>query len=90
LPGTDYNFAYYPVIFNDEASLLKVMAALKEHAIVPRRYFYPSLNKLPYISNGASCTVSESTAERVLCLPLFDSITREETEDICKIITACF
>jgi len=90
LPGTDYNFAYYPVIFNDEASLLKVMAALKEHAIIPRRYFYPSLNKLPYISNGALCTISESTAERVLCLPLFDSITREETEDICKIITACF
>jgi dTDP-4-amino-4,6-dideoxygalactose transaminase len=90
LAGTDYNFAYYPVIFSDEARLLKVMAALKEQAIVPRRYFYPSLNRLPYVQDGAACSVSESTAEKALCLPLSDSISRDEIENICKIIAGCF
>ncbi|MFT8095025.1 DegT/DnrJ/EryC1/StrS family aminotransferase, partial [Salmonella enterica subsp. enterica serovar Enteritidis] len=42
--NTDWNFSYYPVIFESELTLLKVLDRLKEKEIFPRRYFYPSLN----------------------------------------------
>jgi dTDP-4-amino-4,6-dideoxygalactose transaminase len=39
------NFAYYPLVFESEALLLKVMNLLQQHEIFPARYFYPSLAK---------------------------------------------
>ena len=86
LPGTAYNYAYYPVIFKDEATVLKVMAALKVNNIVPRRYFYPSLNTLPYLENHISCKVSEDIAATVLCLPLFNDLSKEIVSKITQII----
>jgi dTDP-4-amino-4,6-dideoxygalactose transaminase len=68
--GTFFNYAYYPVLFKSETILLKVKANLEKNKIIPRRYFYPSLNKLPY-TKGGICPISESYANRVLCLPLF-------------------
>jgi len=46
---TDYNYAYYPVIFKSEAELLAVRKGLNRENIYPRRYFYPSLNTLNYV-----------------------------------------
>jgi len=67
--GTKYNYAYYPIIFKAEKDLLKAKKELLKDGISPRRYFYPSLNKLPYVK-GVKCPVSESIAARILCLPL--------------------
>ncbi|HMK27083.1 MAG TPA: DegT/DnrJ/EryC1/StrS family aminotransferase [Chitinophagaceae bacterium] len=86
LPGTQYNYAYYPVLFKDETTLLQVIAALKAGGVEPRRYFYPSLNKLPFIKKHIPCNVSEEISGRVLCLPLYDSLSPEEVQMICKII----
>lgn len=80
------NYAYYPVIFKSEEIVLKVISALEKEEIKPRRYFYPSLNKLPYISAQASCPVSESIAARVLCLPLFYELQEKEVDRISQII----
>jgi dTDP-4-amino-4,6-dideoxygalactose transaminase len=49
LPGVEYNYAYYPVVFDSEETLLRVVDALKAQDITPRRYFYPSLNTLPFV-----------------------------------------
>lgn len=68
-PGLEWNYAYYPVIFADAKDRQKALAALKAENIHPRRYFYPSLSKLPYFPSPP-CPVSEDIAERVLCLPL--------------------
>ncbi len=84
----EYNYAYYPVVFKSEDDLLKVMTKLKEHDIFPRRYFYPSLNKLPYVK-PSSCPISESISSRILCLPLFVGLTAEEISKICKLIKEC-
>ncbi|MBD3843311.1 MAG: hypothetical protein IE909_15810, partial [Campylobacterales bacterium] len=43
------NHAYAPVLFESEAQLLKVEAKLKQNNIIPRRYFYPSLDTLDYL-----------------------------------------
>jgi len=85
---TNWNYSYFPVIFESEEQLLKVEAEMNEKHIFPRRYFYPSLNKLPYV-NHQKMPVSESIAERVMCLPLYVGLTNEEVELIITIIKSC-
>jgi dTDP-4-amino-4,6-dideoxygalactose transaminase len=67
--NTQWNYSYYPVIFETEVQLLKVQAVLNEQQIFPRRYFYPSLNTIEY-AKGEAMPISESIASRILCLPL--------------------
>ncbi len=83
---TEYNYTYYPVLVKDEQQLMLVMSELKEEGIFPRRYFYPSLNLLPFLKNAASCPVSENISRRVLCLPLSVYITEKDIQQICGII----
>ena len=80
---TQYNHAYYPVIFESESVLLKVLARLTLHNIYPRRYFYPSLSELPYV-HGQSTPISEQISRRVLCLPMYHTLSNEEVDMICN------
>ncbi|HEY4062588.1 MAG TPA: DegT/DnrJ/EryC1/StrS family aminotransferase [Puia sp.] len=84
-PGTEYNYSYYPIIFESEAELQKAMEALNKNAIFPRRYFKPSLNELNYVSRRPT-PISESIAGRVLCLPLFYGITDAEIDFCCRVL----
>lgn len=84
--GTDYNYAYYPVLFKNEDALLRVFAALKAENIYARRYFYPSLNRLPYLSDQTSCPIAEDIASRVACLPLYVGLEDSDIERIIGII----
>ena len=83
--NTAWNYSYYPVIFNSEATLLKVQQALGAENILPRRYFYPSLNTIEY-TKGHTMPFSESIASRILCLPLYVGILAEDLEKIVQII----
>lgn len=82
----EYNYAYYPVVFKDEAELLAVFKALNEQDIYPRRYFYPSLNKLPYISDAQPCPISEDITSRIACLPLYVGLQADTVNKICEIM----
>jgi dTDP-4-amino-4,6-dideoxygalactose transaminase len=84
---TKYNYAYYPVIFNNEKAMLKKLDKLKEKNIHPRRYFYPSLNTLPYIKNAQKCPISEDISRRVVCLPLYSGLEEEVVNKICEVIS---
>lgn len=86
--GTDWNYSYLPVIFESEEILLCVQKALSEKNIFPRRYFYPSLNHLPYLDT-CSMPVSESISTRVMCMPVFDSLGNDSIEMICDITLKC-
>ena len=83
--GTEWNYSYYPVIFQSEAYLLEKQSALNKKNIFPRRYFYPSLNTINY-ANGRKMPVSESVASRVLCLPLYVGLDEDVLFNICKIM----
>jgi dTDP-4-amino-4,6-dideoxygalactose transaminase len=76
------------VVFPSEESLLKAEQKLKENHILPRRYFYPSLNKLPYVTYE-KMPVAEDISSRVLCLPLSTEVTNEQVEKISSIIKKC-
>lgn len=84
-PGTDYNYAYHPVLMLSEQMLLSVQARLLAAGITPRRYFYPSLSELPY-TNEYRMPVSEDISRRILCLPLYYELTDTEVEQISVII----
>lgn len=83
--NTHWNYSYYPVIFKSEKELLVVEEKLNNHQIFPRRYFYPSLNTIEYLS-GATMPISESIANRVLCLPLFLGLDELTINLICDLI----
>ncbi|MES2411554.1 MAG: DegT/DnrJ/EryC1/StrS family aminotransferase, partial [Bacteroidota bacterium] len=83
--NTDWNYSYYPVLFKDEATLLSIESKLLQEDIVARRYFYPSLNNLPYCEN-VKMPISDSIAERVLCLPLYVGLEIKNIERIVRII----
>jgi dTDP-4-amino-4,6-dideoxygalactose transaminase len=84
--GLDYNYAYYPVVFESEAKLLEVRDHLVEHDITPRRYFYPSLNTLHFLKNQQSCPVSEDIASRVACLPLHAALPHQDVVRIAELV----
>ncbi len=48
----------------------------KPTTVNPRRYFYPSLEDLPYI-NSENCPTARDLAKRVLCLPLYVDLTSQ-------------
>jgi dTDP-4-amino-4,6-dideoxygalactose transaminase len=85
-PSCEYNYAYFPIIFESEEELLVAIDRLKEHDIFPRRYFYPSLNTLPYLNQDQACPTSEDIAKRVLCLPLYMGLKTKEVDMICKLL----
>jgi dTDP-4-amino-4,6-dideoxygalactose transaminase len=88
--GTTYNYAYYPVVFKDETTLLAVKKKLFENEVNSRRYFFPSLNNLPYLTQSNPCPISEDISKRVLCLPLYYGIAASDVERISKIINSVF
>ncbi len=81
-----HNHAYYPVILETEEKLLSILSNLKKLNIFPRRYFYPSLNKLPYIKKAQPCPVSEDISRRVLCLPLYAGLEQRVVKKISRVI----
>jgi dTDP-4-amino-4,6-dideoxygalactose transaminase len=82
---TEWNNAYFPVIFNTERELLTVQKTLNKANIFPRRYFYPSLSTLPYVFDN-NCVVSNDISKRILCLPLYHDLPSKDIEGISRLI----
>jgi dTDP-4-amino-4,6-dideoxygalactose transaminase len=80
------NYSYFPVLFKDEAALLKVQNALNEANIFPRRYFYPSLDTLNYIEPKQYSPISRDVSRRILCLPMYPELNKKDQDLILDII----
>ncbi len=79
--ATEWNYSYFPVIFPNEEILIRTQTALNENGILPRRYFYPSLNTIPYVG-GSEMPISEEVSKTILCLPLYHNLG----DDVYRII----
>jgi len=86
--GLEWNNAYYPIMLPDEESRSRVEKALSAQGIIPRRYFYPALNTLPYVKDECcvSCPVAEETVQRILCLPMYGELSEEYIYVISKVV----
>lgn len=85
-PNTEWNYAYFPIVFQSEKALLECSEELKKQDILVRRYFNPSLNTLSYIEDSQTMPISESIAERIICLPLYPELELLDVERICNTI----
>jgi dTDP-4-amino-4,6-dideoxygalactose transaminase len=87
-PNATQNAAYFPVIFESESQCTQIFEYLEKNGIQSRRYFSPSLNKIEHLSvtQQTECPVSESLANRTLCLPLFVELSKQEIRRICSVI----
>ena len=79
------NFNYLPVIFNSEKKKNLIIKKLNILRIYPRKYFYPSLNKLKHLRNN-KMPISEKISSKILCLPIYEDLRTRDINKICKII----
>ena len=82
----DCNYSYFPVLFPSEEACLRAIAKLNEQHIFPRRYFYPSVNTFSKLVPYVSMPVSEDIASRILCLPLYYTLSEGDIHRIIDII----
>ena len=81
----DYNYAYFPVLFDSQDLMLKCLKALENEKIYCRRYFYPSLSTLPFVT-PTHMPICDSITKRILCLPLYHTLTCSDLDLITRII----
>jgi dTDP-4-amino-4,6-dideoxygalactose transaminase len=86
IPEKDtYNYAYFPVLFPSHACMMTVKERLARREIYARRYFWPALNRLPYVE-APPCPVAERVAARILCLSFFQEITAAQVRQVAAAI----
>lgn len=78
------NYSYFPVVFKNEETLLRITDRLEKKSIYSRRYFFPSLNKLNYLKG--TVPISEDISSRILCLPLYHDLKESEINTIISIV----
>ena len=83
--NTEWNYSYYPIIFESEQKLVETQQLLNSENIFPRRYFYPSLNTISFVQSN-KMPISESIASRIMCLPLYHDLSEPEVLKITSII----
>ncbi len=83
--GTVWNHAYFPVLLSDGRRREQAQASLIAEGINPRRYFFPSLNQLPYVKAGAM-PVSEQAADTVLCLPFYPGMPEDLPARVAEVL----
>ncbi len=87
-----YNYAYMPIEVDEQAfgmSRDALYEKLKDWNVYTRRYFYPLIcdySCYRSISMNGSLTVAQRTADRILTLPIYDSLELSDVEAICDII----
>lgn len=84
-PQSSFNYSYYPIVFESETALLKAEALLSAHWVYPRRYFFPTLNNLKYITKSSS-PVCDEISVKVLCLPMYHNLSMEEIDFVCRLL----
>ena len=84
--GLDYNYAYFPVVFESEEQAVRVAATLKENGVLARRYFYPSLESVECLDMNSDLSASKGIAARVLCLPIYSDLKTTQQELVLRIL----
>ena len=84
----EYNYAYFPVIINDELGISRDELAERlwtEKNINARKYFSPIVSDMTYYKNKygeINMPVAKKISERILTLPMYYELTIEEVDYI--------
>lgn len=92
-PDANSNHSYFPVLIEPEFRMTRdeLYEELKTKNILSRRYFYPIISNMPMYRGIESAAVSNlphsnSTSDKVLCLPIFNEMTKEDFERVIAVI----
>ena len=89
-PPVRSNYAYMPVVFDGYgADRDTIFAALKEHNIFARKYFYPCINSYECYRDrfdDSETPVAKRIASQVLTLPLYPDLPEDVVDEICQVI----
>lgn len=81
-----YNFSYFPIREKSKELVVKIQNDLRNMAVTTRRYFYPSLESLGFLTEAKKCEQSSKLAQEILCLPCHGSIKETEIKQIVELI----
>lgn len=81
-----YNYAYFPIIFDTAEQTTQVLNVLKENDVIARRYFFPSLDTVGYFQVKHYQPISKDIASRILCLPIYYDLDTEAQNKIISLI----
>lgn len=83
------NYAYFPILIDADYPLPRdaLQQKLKDAGIFARRYFFPLISTFPMYRGLPSAApehlpVATDAAARVLCLPMYSALTREQQERV--------
>ncbi|WP_201542674.1 DegT/DnrJ/EryC1/StrS family aminotransferase [Psychrobacter faecalis] len=77
-PDIQYNYAYFPIVFDTVEQATQILNTLKDNGIIARRYFYPSLDTVDYFQLKNYQPISNDIASRILCLPIYSELSASE------------
>lgn len=86
------NFAYMPIeVDENEFGMSRdaLYEGLKEYNVYGRRYFYPLIcdySCYRQVSVNGSLNIARRVSDRILTLPIYDSLELSDVETICEII----
>ena len=94
LPASNvrYNHAYFPVEIDEQAFGMcrgALYAALQKYNVFTRRYFYPLVSDFACYRNlsiNDPLATAKRVAQRILTLPIYDSLALPDVERICDMI----
>jgi dTDP-4-amino-4,6-dideoxygalactose transaminase len=88
-----WNHAYFPVLIEPAFGISRdaVYELMKSEGILTRRYFYPLITSFAMYSGLPTAAqthlpVANEVAEKVLCLPIYPGLSREEQLHIVAVI----
>ena len=94
IQGVRHNYSYFPIFVDAEQygmSRDELYFKMKENNILGRRYFYPLISTFPTYRGLESAKqenlpVATKVAERVICLPMYADLKKNNVERIVKLV----
>jgi len=88
----EYNYAYFPIEVDEKEMGISrdgLFQTLKEHNVFARRYFYPLVNEFAcykHVSVNDPLKTARTVSQKILTLPIYDSLEHNVVHKICDII----
>ncbi len=87
------NYAYFPVLVEPAYQLTRdeLYRKLRDRGVYARRYFYPLISDFPMYrdlptAKRSNLPVAASAADRILCLPIYPGLQRQQQQRVIDII----
>jgi dTDP-4-amino-4,6-dideoxygalactose transaminase len=90
---TDHNCGYFPILVEPSYRLSRdnLYQRLRDSQVLARRYFYPLISNMPMYrglpsASAANLPVANSTAARILCLPIYPDLSEQDQARVIDIV----